>query len=76
MAARSVFHAYETQMPSYLGNAHPRYAVIEHVTFSFGAGGWDAEASAYAPITPTASLARPSASYHTLGRRENDSTSP
>ena len=48
MAARSVFHAYETQMPSYLGKAHPRYAVIEHVTFSFGAGGWDAEASAYA----------------------------
>ena len=33
-AARSVFHAYETQMPSYLGKAHPRYAVIEHVTFS------------------------------------------
>ena len=50
--------------------------VIARRRFRFGAGGWDAEASAYAPITPTASLARPSASYHTLGRRENDSTSP
>ena len=63
-------------MPSYLGNAHARYTVVEHVTFNFGAGGWAADASAYAPTMPTASLARPSASYYTLGRRENDRTSP